>query len=508
MSVNRNTVKISNRPSGGGSKLQGLPKTANISAATAKALSAKGMKAAPNRNLIICMNQLGGIGRGRSQFGPSADGMGPCIQEEGEAELTNLQQHQKCHSDAQDAVDKLNTAHTDVVDKGTKSIEAVTTATSNNTDAATSVSNAGTLLGLAPLNSDQQTQYNNHQTDLATAKTNSLGAVTKSAAAVTAANTLKDDATTANAALGTAVACLKNTAAKFPVEAEVSVLLGSDSLFKPAKLTYASGDTEDAAIDLGGVTSREYHTGVGGTLDNDGYIKALDIHLQLATDKNVAIIATHGRVIQTHSEVLRLNDIIQALTIQDYIAPAGSFELSGKPFAIKLYNGGIWFKLSQSFFESSSFTDSRGNTVTIQANDKRLYGMGNLGDGELTIRNSQNVYGELGTIVTTAIPGHSQSYQMDWEYSLNSSDNTITLANIPNYDELLQLGTDWTQISENAGAGNLIDTGFSMVLVSADLTELATNPPSQRKAALTQMIYLYSDAAQSGDGLIFLQPQT
>ena len=74
------SISVSNNIStvnqGGGNKLQGLAPTTNRPAS----LWPKGCHsrawAPPNRRAeIVCMNTLGGIGRGRSQFNPSADGI-------------------------------------------------------------------------------------------------------------------------------------------------------------------------------------------------------------------------------------------------------------------------------------------------------------------------------------------------------------------------------------------------------------------------------------------------
>jgi hypothetical protein len=72
----RNNSKIITRNQGGGDKLQGLAPLATqffISQANNfqyRTESGDGR----NRNLIMCVNQLGGIGRGRSQFRGNADG--------------------------------------------------------------------------------------------------------------------------------------------------------------------------------------------------------------------------------------------------------------------------------------------------------------------------------------------------------------------------------------------------------------------------------------------------
>ena len=67
----KNNAKITNRPSGGGSKLQGLPSLKNQSASSINAIKKRG--GGDRRNLIFCINQLGGIGRHNSQFSSSAD---------------------------------------------------------------------------------------------------------------------------------------------------------------------------------------------------------------------------------------------------------------------------------------------------------------------------------------------------------------------------------------------------------------------------------------------------
>lgn len=70
--VGRNNQKITNRPSGGGDKLQGFTSTTNKRASSNRAIQfrAWGVK----RNIVFCMNQLGGIGRHKSQFITPADG--------------------------------------------------------------------------------------------------------------------------------------------------------------------------------------------------------------------------------------------------------------------------------------------------------------------------------------------------------------------------------------------------------------------------------------------------
>lgn len=76
----RNNSKISNRPSGGGSKLQGLaPSATNFFIASSSGSQYVTQVGGANRNdTNFCINQLGGIGRERSQFSPSANGVN-CI---------------------------------------------------------------------------------------------------------------------------------------------------------------------------------------------------------------------------------------------------------------------------------------------------------------------------------------------------------------------------------------------------------------------------------------------
>ena len=67
--------KIVHRNQGGGSKLQGIPSSTNLNTAAHVAFRNRNVVCPCNRNVIFCMNQLGGIGRGRSQFGVTADGI-------------------------------------------------------------------------------------------------------------------------------------------------------------------------------------------------------------------------------------------------------------------------------------------------------------------------------------------------------------------------------------------------------------------------------------------------
>ena len=74
--ASRNNGKITSRNQGGGTKLQGLGPTstsyyiANKNASTYYSEVGDGS----NRNYVMCVNQLGGMGRYRSQFRPNADG--------------------------------------------------------------------------------------------------------------------------------------------------------------------------------------------------------------------------------------------------------------------------------------------------------------------------------------------------------------------------------------------------------------------------------------------------
>ena len=70
--IGRNNAKITNRPYGGGT-LQGLASTTNKRASSTRAIQNRA--GGQNRNLIFNINQLGGVGRHRSQFVPNADGM-------------------------------------------------------------------------------------------------------------------------------------------------------------------------------------------------------------------------------------------------------------------------------------------------------------------------------------------------------------------------------------------------------------------------------------------------
>ena len=74
--VGRNNAKIITRNQGGGNKLQGLAPGCTafyIAQSTGQSYYTE-TGDGRNRNLVICVNQLGGIGRKRSQFRPNADG--------------------------------------------------------------------------------------------------------------------------------------------------------------------------------------------------------------------------------------------------------------------------------------------------------------------------------------------------------------------------------------------------------------------------------------------------
>lgn len=75
--VGRNNSKITARPSGGGSKLQGITSTTDRSALAIRSVQNRAW-GAQNRNIIFCLNQLGGVGRHKSQFHTPADGVQGC----------------------------------------------------------------------------------------------------------------------------------------------------------------------------------------------------------------------------------------------------------------------------------------------------------------------------------------------------------------------------------------------------------------------------------------------
>ena len=74
--VGRNNSKIITRNQGGGNKLQGLaPMSTHYFMAKSTGQSYYTETGdGRNRDFVLCVNQLGGIGRGRSQFRPNADG--------------------------------------------------------------------------------------------------------------------------------------------------------------------------------------------------------------------------------------------------------------------------------------------------------------------------------------------------------------------------------------------------------------------------------------------------
>ena len=72
--------RIMNRDSGGGSKLQGIPSSTNLNTWSHVAFRNRNVICPCNRNVIFCVNQLGGVGAGgipgRSYaFAPGADGV-------------------------------------------------------------------------------------------------------------------------------------------------------------------------------------------------------------------------------------------------------------------------------------------------------------------------------------------------------------------------------------------------------------------------------------------------
>jgi len=74
--VGKNNQKITNRPSGGGDKLQGLTSTTDKPANSIRSIQNKAWGV--HRNYVFCINQLGGIGRHFSQFENRADGVTNC----------------------------------------------------------------------------------------------------------------------------------------------------------------------------------------------------------------------------------------------------------------------------------------------------------------------------------------------------------------------------------------------------------------------------------------------
>ena len=81
---NINSIKkinqIINRPTGGGSKKQGIPSSTNINSNSHLSFRIRNVPCAPNKDKIFYMNQLGGIGasgiaRNSRMYNPSADGV-------------------------------------------------------------------------------------------------------------------------------------------------------------------------------------------------------------------------------------------------------------------------------------------------------------------------------------------------------------------------------------------------------------------------------------------------
>ena len=72
--VGKNNKKITNRPSGGGDKLQGFAPTTNKRSSSNRIIQNRAW--GNTRNLIFNINQLGGIGnRMNSQFSTNSDGI-------------------------------------------------------------------------------------------------------------------------------------------------------------------------------------------------------------------------------------------------------------------------------------------------------------------------------------------------------------------------------------------------------------------------------------------------
>lgn len=63
-------------PIGGGTAKQGLVSTKNMAVNGAMVNHIRTRAGGENRKLVFCVNQLGGVGRNRSQFGSTADGLG------------------------------------------------------------------------------------------------------------------------------------------------------------------------------------------------------------------------------------------------------------------------------------------------------------------------------------------------------------------------------------------------------------------------------------------------
>jgi hypothetical protein len=63
-------------PIGGGTAKQGLVSTKNMAINGAMVNHIRTRAGGENRDLVFCVNQLGGVGKNRSQFGTTADGLG------------------------------------------------------------------------------------------------------------------------------------------------------------------------------------------------------------------------------------------------------------------------------------------------------------------------------------------------------------------------------------------------------------------------------------------------
>ena len=68
-----------NTKNAGGNKKQGLASTTNKGVMYASR-SIRNRAYGENRNVIFCMNQLGGVGRHKSQFVSTADGVKDCVE--------------------------------------------------------------------------------------------------------------------------------------------------------------------------------------------------------------------------------------------------------------------------------------------------------------------------------------------------------------------------------------------------------------------------------------------
>ena len=76
----RGVNKTININQGGGSKLQGVPSTTNLNTLSHVAFRNRNIVCSCNKNVIFCVNQLGGVGSGGTpgrsyMFAPTADGV-------------------------------------------------------------------------------------------------------------------------------------------------------------------------------------------------------------------------------------------------------------------------------------------------------------------------------------------------------------------------------------------------------------------------------------------------